>query len=232
MSLYHKIAVINYRANLISRTRETPAGEYVSYEPVSKHNQDEILNIIEKRSEEHETVYDIGAYSGSYTLSLANNSSRTVVAFEPNPKSRERLLLNLRATDPSGNVVIRPYGLGEKMDKKEFYLSSYPKISSFSKEDSTRWGAKIEKVVEIPIVTLDKETESLPNPDHIKIDAEGYAPSILRGSTELIKTQDPTFYIEPHDRDSLSRSEEIKAWCQKNNYEVDRYNECLVCSPE
>lgn len=233
MRLYHTSAKINYKREFLSRRRTTPAGPYKSFEPISGHKSDTLLNLISENSGPEDTIYDVGAYSGTYALSLTNkHPNRTVVAFEPDRMSRYRLNKNLHETNPDGRVVVRPYGVGDRVGYANLYRSSFRKISSFNKNDATRWGADIIESQVTPITTIDEVSKLFPNPDHVKIDTEGFAPSVLRGSKIISEEHGPTFYIEPHDRSGADRTREIRRWCVDNNYKMEQKKETIICYPE
>lgn len=232
MRAYHTSAEINYNKEIFCQERKTPAGSYNSFEPISGHKSDTLLRLISENSDPGDTIYDIGAYSGTYSLSLANEyPERVVVAFEPDRVTRSRLKKNIKETEPKGELMIRPFGVGDEVGYRTFYRSSFRKISSFNKEDATRWGADIIEEQVTQVMTIDELSRLLPEPDHIKVDAEGFAPRVLRGSESIIKSRSPVFYIEPHDRKGADRTGEIHEWCSDNNYIMETENEAIVCKP-
>jgi precorrin-6B methylase 2 len=64
---------------------------------------------------------DIGAHIGYYTVKLARRCNR-VVAFEPNPVNRAKLLRNAELNGLT-NVVVYPYACGEARYKKTCYAT-------------------------------------------------------------------------------------------------------------
>lgn len=232
MKVYHETTELNYKKEILSRKRETPSGSYKSFELATGHKSDLLLSEISDRAGSQETIYDIGAYSGDYTIPLASDHpDRTVVAFEPDETTRQRLYKNLGENDVEGDVIVKPHGVGSTSEYKKFYMSSFRKISSFNREDATRWGASVIDTQETQIKTMDELSKSLPKPDHVKIDAEGYAPEILYGFTEMIKDINPIFYIEPHDRECADRTESILKWCEENDYRSKKKKSVILCHP-
>jgi FkbM family methyltransferase len=229
---YHRAAALNYRARLLAPERPTAAGSYRSYEPVASHAFDPLLAALAATTGPEDTVYDIGAYAGGYTLPLAADTpQRTVVAIEPDAASRRRLRANRDRTAPDGTVLVRPVGVGAADEHRPFYRSSFPKLSSFDRADATRWGAQVTGVESVRIRTLDTLTERLPAPDHIKIDVEGLAPAVLAGATETVARHRPTLFVEPHDRPGADRTGAIRAWCAKHGYTATDRGGALVCRP-
>src|SRR5215475_13593761 len=69
------------------------------------------------------TVLDIGANQGFYTLlasSIAGKDGK-VFAFEPSPRERDALSLNLRLNF-CGNVSVQPFALGNAEKSAELYV--------------------------------------------------------------------------------------------------------------
>ena len=232
MSAYHRATALNYDARLFARRRATPAGPYRSYEPVTSHAADPLLEALATTAGPEATIYDVGAYAGSYALPLAaTEPDRTVVAFEPDAASRRRLRANRDRTAPAGDLLIQPVGVGAAAGRRPFYRSSFPKLSSFDRADATRWGARVCRVVSVPVRTLDALT-SLPPPDQIKIDVEGLAPAVLSGATRTITEHQPTLFVEPHDRPGADRTAAILDWCADHGYSVTTHRSMLVCHPD
>jgi FkbM family methyltransferase len=232
MKAYHKTTEFNYKKQIVSRERRTPAGLYRSFELLSGHKSDLLLREISNMAGYQDTIYDIGAYSGDYTIPLArHHPNRTVIAFEPDKVTRRRLAKNLDENSVEDNVIVKPYGVGSTAKTKKFYRSSFRKTSSFNYEDATRWGADIIDTQKVQIKTIDNLCKILPSPDHIKIDAEGYAPEVLYGATDTVKDTKPIFYIEPHNRENADRTESILKWCNENDYRAEKKESVVLCRP-
>lgn len=232
MSAYHRATALNYDARLFARRRVTSAGPYHSHELIASHASDHLLRALAATADPDATIYDIGAYAGSYALPLAaTEPDRTVIAFEPDAVSRQRLRANRDRTAPAGDLFVQPVGVGATAGRRPFYRSSFPKLSSFDRADATRWGASVRRVVSVPVRTLDDLT-SLPPPDQIKIDVEGLAPAVLSGATRTITRHRPTLFVEPHDRPGANRTASVFDWCADHGYRVVAHHGMLICRPE
>ncbi len=229
---YHSLRSLNYRSEFYARPVRTAAGEIRTYELVNSHGDDPLLATVKANAGAAATIYDIGAYVGEYALALAVDSpDRTVVAFEPDPRHCEQFQKNRARTAPAGDVTLRAVGVGEQTGDREFYRSSFPKLSSFDRADATRWGATVRSRQRVPIHTLDSLAAELPPPDHIKIDTEGHAPAVLRGATALVEQHQPILYIETHDRPGTDRTAAIREWCDTQGYAVHTREAFLLCYP-
>ena len=147
------------------------------------------------------TVYDVGAFHGLLTLFFASRA-KAVVCFEPNSQNRKRLLENLRLNGIQ-NVEVRQAGVGSRCEMRRMVWGSLmpggASVDGKTVEELLRAG--VETVVEeIPIVTLDEEIPqaSLPAPDFIKIDIEGWEIEALRGARHTLELYKPTLFLEMH----------------------------------
>jgi FkbM family methyltransferase len=147
------------------------------------------------------TVYDIGAFHGLLTLFFASRA-RAVVCFEPNTQNRKRLMENLTLNEIR-NVEVRKVGVGSRCETRRMVGSPLMPggASVDAKAVNELLRAGVETVAEeIPIVTLDEEVAqtSLPAPDFIKIDVEGWEIEALRGARNTLKVHKPALFIEMH----------------------------------
>ena len=130
-----------------------------------------------------DTVLDVGANVGLYTLAMADAVGREgrVHAFEPNPSTLTRLKRNL-ALNGCDNVVVHAVAVGDR-DAVVALRSADPTESGLA----TVVGDGTE-LARVPQVTLDDAAA-----DHgfssvalLKLDVEGAESSVLRGAADLI----------------------------------------------
>jgi FkbM family methyltransferase len=132
-------------------------------------------------------VLDIGAHHGFYTLLASRKvgSTGSVVAFEPSPRERKRLLTHLRI-NRCKNVRIESLALGDANGEADFFivdgrgtgLNSLRRPSSDEPID----------IVTVPVMTLDdylRLTHSTAI-DFIKMDVEGAELTVLKGGAALL----------------------------------------------
>ena len=177
------------------------------------------------------TVYDIGAFHGLLTLFFASRA-KTVVCFEPNTLNHRRLMENLRL-NRIGNVEVRKVGVGSRSETRRMEGSPLmpggasldPKVA----EELSRAGVKT-VAEEISIVTLDEEIPkaSLPAPDFIKIDIEGWEIEALRGAHHTLESHKPALFLEMHGesiREKKRKVAEIVAFLWEIHYRHIRHIE-------
>jgi FkbM family methyltransferase len=129
---------------------------------------------------------DIGAHIGYYTVRLARKC-REVIAFEPNPINRAKLLRNVELNGLT-NVVVYPYACGEARYKAKLWLAD---TGSTLLEGYVRGES-----VEVDVVPVDDLVERA---DVVKVDVEGYEWRVVQGMSKLIDRCKPTLVIEHHD---------------------------------
>jgi FkbM family methyltransferase len=170
-----------------------------------------VLRFAKDRIRSGNTVLDVGAHVGEWTLlfsELVGESGR-VVAFEPDPVARASLEKNLEMNGIS-NVHVEEKGVSDKAGKALLAAERFG--SGLSSIIPSRGRGTRHKVLEVETTTLDKycETQGI-SPDWIKIDAEGAEPLILRGMRHLIRTAHPSVILEFH-ADALTDDEKNGAW--------------------
>ena len=159
-----------------------------------------IKNIVK----EGDTVIDIGAHIGLYSVFLSKlvGPSGKVICFEPHEQVVKRLYNNL-LINGLNNYEIHNYGVGDKDEEADFNMVLEEKMfegtvnSSFlenEKIDSNYFDGKF-----IKKKTKVKKLDSLFNEQKIKfikIDTEGYEFNILVGMKNLIKKFKPIIIAE------------------------------------
>lgn len=136
-----------------------------------------------------DTVFDIGAHFGFYTLLLSNlvGKKGKVFAFEPNPE----LLPSLRKTLKSlANVELWEIALSDREGKVNLFVPEDASMASLS--DWTEGIAGNVHTVACEMQRLDDLVEAgkLPVPKFIKCDVEGAELSIFKGGINTLNRAD------------------------------------------
>jgi FkbM family methyltransferase len=135
--------------------------------------------------------FDIGAQAGYHTLyasTLVGPAGR-VFAFEPAPKNIADIKKHL-AMNHLTNVSVVEAAVSNVDGESHFDFG----ISAVAGHLATSGG------VVVRTITLDYEIDcgALPEPDYIKIDAEGAELSILEGACKMLVRRHPTLSVETH----------------------------------
>jgi FkbM family methyltransferase len=137
------------------------------------------------------TVFDIGAHAGFHSLFcglLVGNFGR-VLAFEPNPKNRNSMALQLQA-NPQLPITLLPFALSDHDASLNFDTSNAAE-GKLTNEGDTLVEAR----------TLDGLISSgiLHPPDIIKIDVEGHEKEVLKGSRMVLEKYRPIILCDDND---------------------------------
>jgi FkbM family methyltransferase len=156
---------------------------------------------------EGQTVYDIGAHIGIYTLFFARavGSGGNVFAFEPNPDNYQELTEHIRINNFL-NVIAKQMAIGSKKGKTTLLVPTLDSSrGSMSKETKSQILVADEntKSFEVDVDSLDcLITGDSKKPDFIKIDVEGAEIDVLQGAERILKLYKPKLFIEIHGSDS------------------------------
>jgi FkbM family methyltransferase len=136
--------------------------------------------VMRKFIRDGDTIFDIGAHLGFYTLLLAKLAGNTgkVYAFEPNPE----LLPSLRRTvDQIDNVELMEIALSNSEGEMNLYVPEDASMASLT--DWTKGMAGDVHTVACAMKRIDDLVEGgkLPVPQFIKCDVEGAELSVFRG---------------------------------------------------
>lgn len=143
------------------------------------------LPVIEKLLEvvkSTDTIFDVGAWIGAYTLLLSYLAER-VIAFEPYTPSRQILWNNL-LLNRVNNVMVMPVALSDKSSvaRLHFYNpAGIDDVLSSSMMNMVSRGS-VAASVPVPTTTIDQfcETSGI-SPNGIKVDVEGYEDKVMKG---------------------------------------------------
>lgn len=238
---YYRLAGTNYRHRLVATEKRVRKGSFRSYELYNRHGNDWLLAALLDRCRDGETVVDVGANTGVYALSVAAEyPDATVVAIEPNPEIAETLRANVAASGFESRIRPLDIGLGTESGSLPFYRSSYHELSSFNRFNAERWGARVVDTEAVRIEPLDSlvEAGTVPPPDHLKVDTEGFGLDVLRGARHTLAIHRPFVYIEPHARhdgehdDSGTAAGGIRDLLVELEYAIIPGEDGWVCVPE
>ncbi len=173
--------------------------------------EDPVYEVLSACIQPGETFIDVGANVGFYSLTIAERvgGSGKVVAFEPGPRTVERLrghvarnpslasridVRQVAVSDASGTCVLHDYGAGDSGKLSGRKLGATSPVAE----------------VEVRQATLDAELSAL-TPSLIKVDVEGLEPEVLLGARELLRGAQPVVVIELSPKWYVDRTEKARA---------------------
>lgn len=140
------------------------------------------------------TALDVGANRGRYAMIMAR-VCRTVIAFEPQPE----LAKALAASAPE-NLKVECLAISDQPGTAKFWIDTRPDMSGVASSLLKLNGLhRIGTVREVEVATVTLDAYCRDNgirPDLIKIDAEGWEPSVLAGASTLIEVVRPCLLFE------------------------------------
>lgn len=140
-----------------------------------------------------DTVWDVGAHHGYFTLCAASEIDErgSVHAFEPGKRNREVLLRHIRWNGLQ-NVMVYPYA-----------LSSFDGSTRFGGEGSSKTQALGSGDREVAVRTASSLVRSgeCPPPTFVKVDIEGAEADFVEGATDVLPA-DSRLLIAVHGRET------------------------------
>jgi FkbM family methyltransferase len=184
-----------------------------------------LLAELARRCEPDTAIFDVGAYIGTHTVTLAREHTDTVVAFEPVEASRKHLVANLQR-NRCANVQVRPVACGDK-----------PGTGRMTRVTDDNPGMAQLAVGEGDVVvsTIDAERDRVgERVAVIKIDVEGHERAVLRGAQRTLAEDQPVVVCEfgaLTDPPGM-RSRAVRAFLSTFGYEGERFfRSDWVCWP-
>ena len=169
---------------------------------------------------EGDTVIDIGAHIGRYTITSSKQVGKTgtVVAIEADPDNFQLLKRNI-ALNNLTNVLPLNYAVFSTRTRMKLYEQSAS--AKYNSLMLTR-AAKTKNYVEVNADTLDSilKLNEVNQVNWIKIDVEGAEFEVLKGSTKTLSTDNVSLFIEIHNIDDPSHYHNIIDFLKYRNYEI------------
>jgi FkbM family methyltransferase len=141
---------------------------------------------------EGDIALDIGAHCGVYSILMAAKCGQTghVVAFEPDPYSRELLAQNLRLNPQIKRPTVEICACSDEIGAAILFSRGGNSQSSLVRSAVEFSPAHKSEEIRVSTVTLDcyLSEHQLPVPRCVKIDAEGAEIRILKGAKRILES--------------------------------------------
>ncbi len=151
--------------------------------------------LVKKEIKKGDTVVDIGANIGYYTLlesRLVGNKGK-VYAIEPIDKNTNSLTSNIELNKYT-NIDVFRIAIGEKHKIEKMYIAEHSNWNSFVNHKQGIIGTKY-----VQVTSLDAFVKNRRCPDFVRMDVEGYEYTIIKGMKNILKSKEPLkLFIELH----------------------------------
>ncbi len=133
------------------------------------------------------TVLDVGAHHGLYTLLASKRVGKTgtVTAFEPSPRERKALLLNLKL-NRTKNVRVEAIALGSSNTQSQLYVVDHQETGCNSLRPPVTSGTMSTTQVEVRRLDDWAMEHHMEHADFIKLDVEGGELEFLKGAERFL----------------------------------------------
>jgi len=161
-------------------------------------------------------IYDVGAFHGILTLFFATHGGR-VIAYEPNAGNHARLIENI-SLNRLTNVQVRKFGVGAALGVGTLH---YDPAMAGGGTLGPNGIATMSQSIEITTLDHDIAAASLPPPDLIKIDIEGWELEALEGMRATLDAHHTALFLEMHGdtmREKKSKASAIVAFLRSAGY--------------
>lgn len=151
------------------------------------------INYLLRKIKKGQTVFDVGAHKGAYSLWMKNAAGKNgrLVCFEPQQKGAEllkRLFLN------HGNVQIEQVALSDSKRTTRLFVQPHPGISYEASLENKYENGLMEEVV--TTTTDDYCRENSVFPSFIKVDVEGHEQKLIDGAMDVLQKIKPVLLVE------------------------------------
>lgn len=132
-------------------------------------------------------VLDVGAHIGNHTVYFAQVMGFRVIAFEPNPRTYERLVRNVELAGVEHLVTCHNVALSDHEGEAELFLGARADLGTATIEGSEH--DPDDAVAVVRTSTLDRYMDALAEDTDaifVKLDVEGHEASVLAGAAGLL----------------------------------------------
>jgi len=165
---------------------------YIDSKDVSARYDALQIKLFSETLQEGDTAIDIGAHCGQYCILMAAKCGQTgnVVAFEPDPYAREKLLLNLTLNPQLKRPRVEACAVSDRAGEAVLFSRGGNSQSSLVRSGVEFSNADHSEEIRVPLVVLDSYLieKGLPHPRWVKIDTEGAEIRILQGAPQLVQS--------------------------------------------
>lgn len=159
-----------------------------------------IVRLIKKYLKKDDVFVDVGANIGCHTL-IAAKICKKVIAIEPEPLVRKRLIENIKLNNLN-NIEVYDYAISDYVGEAIFFRYKEENANKGASSLSHKNGLE-DKGLKVKVITLDELLKNEPRIDFIKIDVEGHSKEVVFGAKNIIKKFNPLVLYEKDNSDIM-----------------------------
>lgn len=176
------------RGNLVFRI-DSPGS--VPQDPSSERSEPETFEWIRKYIKSGETLWDIGANIGIFSLYTAIKKENKVLAIEPSAESYANLNANIRLNGLDKHIQALCFAGSDQTGLLDLFMKDSSSGASHNSAGSNanQFGEfEVNGLQAVVAITLDSLSEipGMPYPNHIKLDIDGQELNVLKGATKIL----------------------------------------------
>jgi FkbM family methyltransferase len=186
-----------YRTELYDDFRIECRSNFSEYEVISR-------GFFFNSSKSAQTILDIGAYSGIYSITagLANPNAH-VYAFEPNPEIFTLAQHNIKINNLSKRITLMPLALGYEAGREKLFFN----VSGWETATASLNNCG-DSFIEVDVSTIDSNFDNM-QVDLIKIDVEGFEANVLSGGIRTLINSHPIILSEVLTKGDMDSQSEV-----------------------
>jgi FkbM family methyltransferase len=157
-----------------------------------------LLSLVSETVRPGDTVWDIGANVGLFSLAaaVAAGPDGRVLAVEPDALLARLLRRSAGAAQGHAPIDVFPAAVSDQCEVARFCIARRNRATSFLAGFGTNEAGGVRAIELVPSVTLDWLLAHFPAPDVLKVDVEGAEAQVLAGGSEVLRTCRPRLICE------------------------------------
>lgn len=140
----------------------------------------------------------VGANSGYYAMLIAQCGAGRVIAYEPFPPARDRLIDNIKISGLATQITVSKNAVSSQQGKAALYIPDESKVGRFLEGSSSldrTFKDDFSREIEVDVVRLD-DSSVVAEVGLLFVDAEGMDVEVLRGSNRILAESRPFVAVE------------------------------------
>jgi FkbM family methyltransferase len=196
----------------------------------------EQIDVLRKYIRTGDTVIDVGAHGGDFSiqLALAAGAAGCVLAVEPNPFVFDTLVKNAALNRSKTHIVPLRAAAANFSGQLTFHYSDPGFCNGGELGGVSKWKHGHAFPLDVPTVQLvpwmnENMPERVSKVSFIKIDTEGFDLTVLQSLEEIIDQNHPTIHVEMYRHLTLERRQQLWRFLNEKGYKTYLNDDSYGC---